>query len=299
VNSIGISILIPVYNRDIRQLAQSLVEQCQVVGVNYEVLCYDDASNPDFKNINRQMSQWDNVTYLELPFNHGRSKIRNRLARDANFPWLLFLDCDSVIVKDNFLSSYLINSDGQSQVIYGGTVYQSQRPSKDYELHWHYGSKVEAENSLGRSKHPFESFKTNNFFIAKGIFDSIKFDESIVNYGYEDVLFANDLQQHHINILHIDNQVLHDGIESNEVYLKKIKQSIANLKKLNSSGRTISTRLSRMADKCVPYPVLLKLSSRLRKVGISLIERLLNRYPLAIFLLQVWKLLNYLDEDLN
>lgn len=304
MNPIGLSILIPVYNRDVRQLTQTLVKQCQISGLNFEVLCYDDASLPEFRDINHNIGDLSRVNYCELPYNHGRSKIRNRLALDAHFPWLLFLDCDSTVHNELYIDTYLktiasLEKSSNAKVAYGGTSYQDQQPSKGSEIHWYYGSKVEAERAESRMLHPYESFKTNNFIIAKSIFNSIKFDESIVTYGYEDVLFAMELQQHHIQIFHIDNTVIHDGIEPNDVYLEKIKQSIVNLKKLKTEGRVISTRLSRMAEKFKAFPYFIKLSRRWRKACLILSEKTLMKFPKAIFLLQVWKLLYYLEEDKN
>ena len=51
---------------------------------------------------NRIIQNLENVIYRELPQNLGRSKIRNVLGKAAKFDYLLFLDCDSKVVSDNY-----------------------------------------------------------------------------------------------------------------------------------------------------------------------------------------------------
>ncbi|MBK9736769.1 MAG: hypothetical protein IPO92_18135 [Saprospiraceae bacterium] len=39
------------------------------------------------------------------------------------------------------------------------------------------------------------------------------FDESVIGYGYEDLLYAFSLEKKSIKIRHIDNAVIHDGLK--------------------------------------------------------------------------------------
>src|SRR5690606_16653054 len=72
-------------------------------------------------------------------------------------------------------------------------------------------------------------FTTNNFLIPKKIFNSIKFDESLVKYGHEDTLFGYELSQQNIIIHHINNPLIHVGLESAAVFLQKTEEGIKNL----------------------------------------------------------------------
>ena len=83
-----------------------------------------------------------------------------------------------------------------------------------------------------RQKTPNKSFMTNNFLINKKLFESIKFDERITEYGHEDTLFGYALKKKNITINHIDNPVINGDIEFNDVYLKKTKEGIVNLIKI-------------------------------------------------------------------
>lgn len=56
----------------------------------------------------------------------------------------------------------------------------------------------------------------------------IRFDESYSGYGYEDVQFGRELEKRNVSILHIDNQLIHLGLEKSEVYLEKTRQAVLN-----------------------------------------------------------------------
>ncbi len=293
----GLSILIPIYNRDVTSLVASLVNQCEAIKINFEILCYDDDSLVDFKLANTVISNFNQVQYQLLPKNHGRSKIRNLLAKDATYPLLLFLDCDSQLTSPSYISNYLymVNDLMHDSVvaIYGGTCYQNEKPAPDHLLHWHYGRRIEALNCKTRELSPYESFKTNNFVVLKSVFAKIQFDASIETYGYEDSLFAKDLEKEGLVIMHVANEVLHHGIESDEVFLHKLEQSITNLKKLSAKGRSLNTRLSKTADsirKYRIYKVFKPFHVPMEKVCLCI----LKKRPSALFFLQFWKLLKYL-----
>ena len=65
--------------------------------------------------------------------------------------------------------------------------------------------------------------------VSKCVFEKIRFCESIKKYGHEDSLFGFDLQENDIKILHIDNPVIHIGIEPNDIFLSKTRAGIENL----------------------------------------------------------------------
>ncbi|WP_243460881.1 hypothetical protein [Riemerella anatipestifer] len=55
------------------------------------------------------------------------------------------------------------------------------------------------------------------------------FDEQLTGYGYEDLVFAKDLKDKGIDVFHINNPILNVDLETNDVYLKKVEDSINNL----------------------------------------------------------------------
>jgi hypothetical protein len=151
------------------------------------------------------------------------------LAEQAQYPYLLFMDCDSMPVSDAYVANYLPYCKPDT-VCYGGRVYESQRPKDNTCLRWKYGVKRESYDAETRRKNPNSRFWSNNFLIYKPLFQSIKFDESLKGYGHEDTLFGLELQAKNIVIQHIDNPLVHLGLENAYVFLKKTENGINNLK---------------------------------------------------------------------
>src|SRR5690606_12962130 len=135
-----LSILIPVYNQDVRKLVYTLAKQCQKLNINYQILCFDDGSEEKYKIKNKELAFKMNINYTELSENLGRSRIRNWLGKAAYFEYLLFLDGDSQ-VKDKFFIKKYMDSLPSAAVIYGGRVYAKRKPARIQKiLHWKYGT---------------------------------------------------------------------------------------------------------------------------------------------------------------
>ena len=260
-----ISILIPIYNCDITKLAKTLNEQCKAAKINYEIVCFDDYSKKKYKELNRTLDHEFGISYLELSENHGRSKIRNKLAKNARYEKLILLDCDSEINNNSFLQNYIESSELQG-VIYGGRNYKSSPPKTiNKYLHWHYGKNRESQATEKRLNAPYISFQSNNFMIDRDILLAHPFEEAISGYGYEDLVFANQLKTSKINILHIDNPVYHKGIEYNDDFLAKSKVAAENLAILYHQDKLSDTRM-------------LKFHAKLKKVGFnSLLHKIIQR----------------------
>lgn len=286
-----ISILIPIYNWDCRQLIQDLSDQCLRSQLEFEILCFDDGSKTDYKIINREISTLLNVSYVELKKNIGRSAIRNRLAQYARFENLLFLDCDSTVVKDLFIKNYVVTL-REYDVIYGGTCYQKDSPSKEYMLRWKYGKLRENVPVIKRQARGNSHFMTNNFAIKKSVFEKFQFDTSIDGYGYEDSVFAFNLERDNYKVFHIDNPVRHDGLDENEEYLRKVKNSIQNLVRLRTNHQVRGTKITNLYDQLR----FLKLDKFVIRILVSfdmkMKKNLTSGNPI-IRVLDLWKLMNY------
>jgi len=230
-----LSILIPSYNFDVRKLVNQLHQQGILLTVPFEIICIEDASLPQYVDLNQSINTLSFVTHQVLSNNIGRSKIRNYLAIQAQYDYLLFMDCDSMPVSDTYLSNYIAQIK-PNQLLYGGRCYQEQAP-KDATLyfHWYYGIHREQSTAKDRQKNSYQSFMTNNFLIPKAIFQSIRFDETLTQYGHEDTLFGLELQQKKVPIHHLDNPLQHIGLELNHVFLKKSELAIQNLYLLHTT----------------------------------------------------------------
>ena len=252
-----LSILIPVYNFDVTHLVTELHRQAEALGELYEICLLDDGSDEKFKVRNRDLSQKDNVRYEELHQNIGRAAIRNRLVEMAQYDYLLFMDCDSGVVMPHYLQTYVAAVHPQ-RLLYGGRAYLPKPPSDpQYLLHWNYGRQREQQDFLERQKNPYHSFMTNNFLIPKSIFASITFDESLRTYGHEDTLFGMELAKKNIEIQHLNNPLLHLGLESTGVFLSKTKMAVHNLAQLQQQGKRVETRLSKTYSQIARWKLLL------------------------------------------
>lgn len=279
-----ISILIPIYNEDVRLLVKTLSHQCQFIdGLDYEIILYDDGSELKYQELNEEVLHLPHIIYKVMPKNLGRAKIRNLLAFQAKGNRLLFIDGDSGILKKYFIKDYLTLKD---KIIFGGRVYPPKCSNPDYLLHWRYGTLVESKSAESRKKLPYLSFMSNNFLIDKSIFLDHLFDETIEGYGYEDLAFAERLKGNKIPITHINNEVVHLGIEQNDIYLKKTEKAIHNLYALHKSGMIMETRLIRYYNKNKGLISILPT----KKMGSLLKQNLLGKNPNLNYL-QLYKLI--------
>lgn len=224
-----ISICIPVYNFNISPLLNQLMAQINLLTEPCEIICIDDASEEYYRAENKDAAK--EIRYIQLPANVGRARIRNLFLHYAKYENLLFLDCDSLIIKPDFLATYIqyINQNKSSLVVCGGRIYSTEKPDKKHRLRWLYGTKRESQTAENRSKKPNAAFMTNNFIISKNVLLQTPFDERITNYGHEDTLFGYMLQKANIIVHHINNPVLNGHLETNKEYLIKTKQAVINL----------------------------------------------------------------------
>ena len=226
-----LSILIPTYNYNVFPLVKEVSEQCIVEKIAFEIIVLDDASQ-NFHTENNEINSLNNCSYSILNQNIGRSVIRNLLSTKASFDNLLFLDADVRIISNQFIKNYInfIRSNSNYGVVYGGIVYQESKPNDNQLLRWIYGNKREALSAEKRNENVYVSFLTLNFLIKKDIFNIVRFNEDIPNLRYEDLLFSFDLMKNKIPLQHINNQVVHNGIETSEVFMQKTNDSLRGLK---------------------------------------------------------------------
>ena len=125
-----ISICIPVYNFNVSLLLEELSRQMEKAEASVELILIDDCSSSENKELNK--SACNKHRYIELEKNIGRAKIRNLFLEYAQYEHLLFLDCDSLIPKETFLSNYLkAIKEGESSIICGGRIYDRAKPDSN------------------------------------------------------------------------------------------------------------------------------------------------------------------------
>lgn len=225
-----LSILISELNWSCYDLVHSLWSQASRLQVNFEIIVADDHSDNSETIIeNRNINNIAHCSFIELKETLGRASIRNWLADKSIYPFLLFLDCDAMVQSESFIKDYL-DSVSLANVVCGGVRHPDELPSKGVELRYKYEKKADKRRDAKyRNKNKYSRFTTFSFMIERNVFMSVRFDEKIKNYGYEDVIFGATLEKKGVSIVHINNPLIHLGIESNTIYLRKIEESIVSL----------------------------------------------------------------------
>jgi len=224
-----LSICVPIYNQSVRPLVEGVLPQIEACSEPVELLFMDDGSAPSWKAENELLLSSQHIRIIWLEANVGRARIRNLLAAEARYPYLLFLDGDSGIIQEDFLKKYLDAIRTGHKVMVGGRVYTDSLPEPEFGLHWRYGTSRESRKAEIRRQRPHDSFMTNNFVIEKALCQQIQFDEQIRTYGHEDTLFGFRLKEADIPIIHLDNPVLHLELVDTPTFLHKAELGVKNL----------------------------------------------------------------------
>lgn len=236
----ALSILIPTYNDLCVNLVDELRQQAEQTGIAFEILVADDGStDTDIIRENSEITQWEHCHYLRQAENIGRAAIRNFLAKEAHYDWLLFIDSDMSIVRTDYLSEY-ISMEG-ADVIDGGVAIGGDADALKGNLRYRYEKAAEHEHTVEiRQQNPYRDFHTANFLIRRDLMLTHPFDERFRYYGYEDVLFGKQLRGDHIAITHIDNPMGFCTFESNPDFVAKTEEGLRTLRQFRDELRGYS-----------------------------------------------------------
>lgn len=293
-----ISICIPVYNFDVRQLVHDLLEQ---MDESMELILIDDASNEQIKQINTELKS-EKLMFIELEKNVGRSKIRNLFLKYAKNKFLLFLDCDSQIVNKNYLQNYQNSLNDDSLMLFGGSTYSNECPSDNQRLRWVYGTTKESKSAEERSLNPNKSFMTNNFIVKRELLQSNPFDERITQYGHEDTILGIEMAKKGVTIEHIQNPVMNIDIDSNEVFMFKTEQALDGLKQINDFyedkvALENSITLLKVANKLQRYKLKWAFKLLYKLIGKSLRKNLISSKNPSMRKFGLYKLMYYQERN--
>ena len=267
-----LSICIPIYNTSIKKLVESIYRQCLNANIAFEIICLDDYSTLYLEE-NKIVNSHKEIQYSFLDKNVGRAVVRNLLAVKANFPYLLFLDSDVSIPDLDFIKKYIECIKKEVPVVIGGISYNKNLLDKTKKLHHTYGNQRESRSVEARSQNPYSSFLTGNLLIQKKLVIEIQFLATLKDYGHEDTLFCLELKKRSIPINHIDNPIIHEGLETNEIFVSKQLIAVKNLSYLIQKGYNLE--------------------------GISLYDysRILKKYKLAFIFYLLFKPLSRIIEN--
>ena len=241
-----LSILITIYNYNLLPLVEDIHQQCLDLGITFEILTQDDASNSIHNLENEKINLLSHCSYVSLEKNVGYRENKNILVSQSKYENLLILDGDCILPFPNFIKNY-VEQISDYEVVYGGRIHAEKAPSKQQLLRWKYGKFMEDQTVDQRNENVYRATLFNNTLIKKTVFNRIKFDSSFKKYGHDDTLFSFELQKMKAKIKHIHNPVQHNDIDTNAVYVEKTKNSLDNLYQLYKK-QLITKEYSKMVN---------------------------------------------------
>lgn len=285
-----LSILIPTYNYNVYPLVLELHKQCLECQIEFEILVQDDASKSELNLENEKINLLSNCHFFCAETNLGRGENRNNLANRAHHNWFLFLDSDTFPTDSNFIKNYIeVIVQSKPNVIYGGLAYKNEKPKKDEMLRWVYGKKREVKSIEDRKRNPSFAL-TSNLAILNEVFFKIKFDGSIKNYGYEDLIFISELEKNSFQIEQIDNCVYHLNIEESKHFLEKTEIALQNLHTISKGDLyKIETHVTKYYNRIKLYKIDMFFLFFFRKFKQLLKKNLLSKNP-SLFVFDLYKL---------
>ena len=279
-----LSVLIPTYNSNCSDLVFSVHGMLKQMNIPYEIIVADDGSTDEESvNSNRSIEKLENVKYIIRKENVGRACIRNFLAQQAQYKWLLFLDADVTIDRSRFIQKYL---EQDFDVILGGIIVVKRVKKLENNLRYIVESKyMESSTTAKRLRKQAKEFHTANFLVRKDIILKVPFNENFKHYGYEDVLFGKELNANGYHIHHINNPVTLIDFEENERFVEKTEESLRTLHEFKNELKGYSALLKYAWLKPVLKPLY-------HIIGKSIRNNLAGNNP-KVSLFNIYKLLYY------
>lgn len=229
-----LSILIPTYDEDVVHLVHDLHQQAASLNSEVEILISDQCTEGVHAKDNHRLNDLAGVNYFKWTERKGRAANRNHLAQCARGDFLLFLDSDAEIIRDDFLATYWSRHQ-EGKVVCASVYYPEVDPGDSMRLHWTYGRKREmvGTGKPARGSTPFKSF---TFLISRPDFLRVQFDERLTEYGHEDTIFGKQLRYAFIGVEHIDLPLKHNGLLRAGKFLENTRSALRNLDKLCTLG---------------------------------------------------------------
>lgn len=290
-----LSILIPVYNYNVLPLVLKLKDQADNLGIEYEILVQDDFSQK-FTGENKQINTLENCFFFFNPENLGRGKNINLLGSKAKYDYILIMEADALPENGFYLKNYIEFLLKSPSIIFGGVKYPDVIPSKEKLLRWKYGIKRETKSLHDRLQNNYDFVFTWNLVLKKEILVQFPFPEFIKEYGYEDLVFIQNLRLNSIPVTHIENPLIHYNNEDSIDFIEKSKTAVRNLHNL--------VILHKIDSKSTRLTKIYSLLNKLHLIGIAKgIYRITRKKILAnltsgnpnLYLLDFYKLGYYCD----
>lgn len=294
-----LSILIPTYNYNITNLLLEVHKQVTGTNIKFEIICFDDCSEMFLNENIRTINSLDKTKIIISEKNLGRIHSRQVLADNAVYSWLLFLDADVIPKSEKFIKQYINKTESIYEVIYGGFAYSDLMPTNNSILRWKFGREYEEIDAIKRNLKPYQVIISANFFIKKNVFNKINSKINRKSYGLDNY-FAALLKQNKINVLHVNNEVYHLGLEDSLTYLKKVEGFIITLLWLYNENKMFehNNKLLNVFVVFKRFKINYLVNLFYKMFNSTIKKNLLGNNP-NMLLLQIYKLSYICYKDLN
>lgn len=275
-----LSIVIPVYNYNILPLVERLHQEASSLAIPFEILVCDDASTEVFQN--QTITQFSYTRFLQNQVNQHIAYTRNRLLKEAQYPWILLLDADVFPLSLSFIQTYLQQQHGL--FFQGGFTYPATEETSEQSLRLKYGREIEQHKHLHSC--------CNLFFNQSEL--QLKFDDSITTYGYEDTLFFLQLNKRDVKVKRVKNPVLHYSTESNATYLVRTQEACITLAQLidNQTIQKDEVQLGHVYTQLKKYKLTPIITGIDLVLGRWIKRNLLGKYP-SLLPFKLYKLIAF------
>jgi glycosyltransferase involved in cell wall biosynthesis len=292
----NLSVLITNHNYDCTLLLKQLYDQLVLHKLSWELIVVDDCSpqNEILENNQITAKELNGCKYIVNDKNEGAAVCRNKLTQIAQGDYLIFIDGDaSVGDNKHFIDNYW-EYRNKADIVVGGLVHPEFNVDSNRTLRFKYEKEADKHRSADeRSCNPYDKFTAFNIMSKKCVFDIIHFDESCKEYGYEDALFGMELKDKCISVFHIDNPLIHTGLDTNERFLHKTDLSLKTLINLQSMGKMLSgSKIRDMALKIERLKMQKTYHTIFKVFEKNIIRNLQSKNP-SLFLFSIYKLGRY------
>lgn len=294
-----LSILVPVYNYNVFPLVLELKKQADNLKIEYEIIVQDDFSG-NFIPENTEINSLSNCNYSINAKNLGRGRNINLLCHKSKYEYILIMEADAMPENKFYIKNFIELISKSTTVIFGGVKYPETPPTIEKLLRWKYGINRETKSISHRLKNNYDFVFTWNLVLKKEILLQFPFPEYVTGYGYEDFIFIKNLRLNSVQIIHIENFLIHYNNEESIEFIKKSERAVNNLHYLVKSQKIASkdVKLSK-AYAILKYFYLVRIVKTIyRKTKKQVLTNLTSGNP-NLYLLDFYKLGFYSDLKNN
>lgn len=231
-----ISILLCSYNREqkVGRCLEALANQ-SIDSSRYEVICVNDGSTDATGAQMKAGLKGLRGRYIEHESNKALAAARNTAIAAATGKYLLFINDDTYATPtflEEHLKTHQLHS-GKDIAVAGYLPFIEAYKNRVFSLALMDANLYFGYNGLPTNQAlPFWFFITGNLSVGRHLFtkDNIRFDESFIRYGYEDIECGYRLWQKGLNVYYNPQaQAIHDHLLTIENFISREENNAVNI----------------------------------------------------------------------